>query len=229
MNKIYAEERQRTLRLRKQVKKLIYNELKTNMNPHWFISFHYTENKTNEDEVLKDVADLKNKIRRIAYKNRDRSIKDAGSFPYPKMLFFNEQSHLGTGQYHTHMIMEKMPATINTQADIDNLFRKILPFKIKSLSKWKSVDIQRISCEDEDLRSLSSYLGKDSDIHSVALDGLNSDLQTTMKKQITQKFTIELPEAEAIMLDALQKRDKELRDLRLFLIELIRKRYGIKR
>jgi len=59
MNKIYAEERQRTLRLRKQVKQLIYNELKTNMNPHWFISFHYTDNKTNEDEALKDVADLK--------------------------------------------------------------------------------------------------------------------------------------------------------------------------
>lgn len=93
MNKIYAEERQRTLRLKKQVKQLIYNELKTNMNPHRFISFHYTDNKTNEDEVLRDVADLKNKIRRIAYKNRDRSIKGAGSFPYPKMLFFNERSH----------------------------------------------------------------------------------------------------------------------------------------
>ena len=71
MNKIYAEERQRTLRLRKQVKQVIYNELKTNMNPHWFISFHYTDNKTNEDEVLKDLADLKNKIRRIAYNNRN--------------------------------------------------------------------------------------------------------------------------------------------------------------
>jgi hypothetical protein len=175
MNKIYAEERQRTLRLRKQIKQLIYNELKINMNPHWFISFHYTDNKTNEDEVLRDVADLKNKIRRIAYKNRDQSIKDAGSFPYPKMLFFNEQSHLGTGQYHTHMIMEKMPANINTQADVENLFRKILPSKMRSLSKWKSIDIQRISCEDDDLRRLSSYLGKQIGNHNLSLDGLNSN------------------------------------------------------
>jgi hypothetical protein len=175
MNKIYAEERQRTLHLRKQVKQLIYNELKTKMNPYWFISFYYTDNKDNEDEVLRDVADLKNKIRRTAYKNRDRSIKRAGSFPYPKMLFFNEQSHLGTGQYHTHMIMEKMPANINTQAGIENLFRKILPSKMRSLSKWKSIDIQRITCEDEDLRRLSSYLGKQANEKCVALDPLNSD------------------------------------------------------
>ena len=145
------------------------------MNPHWFISFHYTDNKTNEDEVLRDVANLKNKIRRIAYKNRDRSIKGAGSFPYPKMLFFNEQSHLGTGQYHRHMIMEKMPANINTQVEMENLFRKILPSKIKSLSKWKSVDIQRISCEDEDLRRLSSYLGKQSKNSHISVDAMNSD------------------------------------------------------
>lgn len=176
MNKIYAEERQRTLRLRKQVKQLIYNELKTNMNPHWFISFHYTDNKITEDEVLRDVADLKNKIRRIAYKHRDRSIKDAGSFPYPKMLFFNEQSHLGTGQYHTHMIMEKMPANINTQANMENLFRKILPSKMRCLSKWKSIDIQRISCEDDDLIRLSSYLTKDNSCHKISTDTFNSDL-----------------------------------------------------
>jgi len=176
MNKIYAEERQRTIRLRKQIRQLIYNELKTNMNPYWFISFHYTDNKTNGDEVLKDKADLKNKIRRIAYKNRDRSIKDAGSFPYPKMLFFNEQSHLGTGQYHTHMITERMPANINTQAGMENLFRKELPAKIRSLSKWKSVDIQRISCEDEDLRRLASYLGKQDNNKKLTVDAFSSDL-----------------------------------------------------
>jgi hypothetical protein len=176
MNKIYAEERQRTLRLRKQVKQLIYNELKANMSPHWFISFHYTDNKTNEDEVLRDVADLKNKIRRIAYKNRDRSIKDAGSFPYPKMLFFNEQSHLGTGQYHTHMIMERMPANINTQAGMEDLFRKILPSKIRSLSKWKSVDIQRVSVETEDLERISNYLSKQCGHGNIPLESLTSDL-----------------------------------------------------
>jgi hypothetical protein len=176
MNKIYAEERQRTLQLRKQVKQLIYNELKTNMNPHWFISFHYTDNKTNEDEILKDVADLKNKIRRIAYKNRERSIKGVGSFPYPKMLFFNEQSHLETGQYHAHMIMEKMPANMNTQVGMENLFRKILPSKMRSLSKWKSVDIQRVSVETEDLERISNYLSKQCGHSNIPLESLSSDL-----------------------------------------------------
>jgi len=145
------------------------------MNPYWFISFHYTDDKTNEAEVLKDVADLKNKIGRIAYKNRDRSIKDAGSFPYPKILFFNEQSHLGTGQYHTHMIIERMPAILNSKAGMENLFRKELPAKIRSLSKWKSVDVQRISCEDEDLRRLASYLGKQNNNLYISIDILNSD------------------------------------------------------
>jgi len=82
MKSIYQEERQRTKRLRKQIKDLILKELTTEMNPYWVISFHYTDSKTNEDEVLKDVADLKNKIRRIAYKNRDRTIKGAGLFPF---------------------------------------------------------------------------------------------------------------------------------------------------
>jgi hypothetical protein len=175
MKLIYQEERQRTKQLRKQIKDLILKELTTNLNPYWFISFHYTDNKTNEDEILRDVADLKNKIRRIAYKNRDRTIEGAGSFPYPKMMFFNEQSHLGTGQYHTHMIIERMPAILNTQAGMENLFRKELPNKIRSLSKWKSVDIQRISCEDEDLRRLASYLSKQSDNIRCSLDYWSSD------------------------------------------------------
>lgn len=176
MKSIYQEERQRTKQLRQQIKGLILKKLTTKMNPYWFISFHYTDNKTNEDEILKDVADIKNKIRRIAYKNRDRTIKGAGSFPYPKMLFFNEKSHLGTGQYHTHMIIEKMPAILNTQAGMENLFHKELPSKIRSLSKWKSVDIQRISCEDNDLRRLASYLGKQSNLTMISLDAFNSDI-----------------------------------------------------
>jgi len=176
MKSIYQEERKRTKQLRKQIKDLILKKITIGMNHYWFISFHYTDNKTIEDEILRDVADLKNKIRRVAYKNQDRTIKGAGSFPYPKMLFFNEQSQLGTGQYHTHMIIEKMPATINTQVGIENLFRKELPSKIRSLSKWKSVDVQRISCEDDDLRRLSSYLSKQSKLTMISLDGFNSDL-----------------------------------------------------
>jgi len=182
MKSIYQEERQRSKQLRKQIKDLILKELTTGMNPYWLISFHYTDNKINEDEILEDVADLKNKIRRIAYKNRDRSIKEAGSFPYPKMLFFNEQSYLRTGQYHTHMIIERMPKSLNTQASMENLFRKELPAKIKSLSKWKSVDIQRISCEDEDLKRLSSYLGKQTTTNYISLDYINSSTEDTSER-----------------------------------------------
>lgn len=176
MKSIYQEERQRSKRLRQQIKDLILKKITIGMNPYLFISFHYTDNKTNEDEILRDIADLKNKIRRVAYKNRDRPIKGAGLFPHPKMLFFNEQSHLGTGQYHTHMIIERMPAILNTQIGMENLFRKELPAKIRSLSKWKSVDVQRISCEVDDLKRLSSYLSKQSDLSMVPLDAFNSDL-----------------------------------------------------
>jgi len=184
MKLIYQEERQRIKQLRKQIRDLILKELTTEINPYWFISFHYTYNKTNEDEILRDVADLKNKIRRIAYKNRDRTIRGAGLFPYPKVLFFNEQSHLGTGQYHTHMIIERMPAILNTQAGMENLFRKELPAKVRSLSKWKSVDVQRISCEDGDLKRLAGYLGKQNNSNSLAMDTINGDLSEKTTKTL---------------------------------------------
>jgi len=74
------------------------------------------------------------------------------------------------------MIIERMPANINTQANIEAIFRKILPSKMRSLSKWKSVDIQRISCEDEDLKRLSSYLRKQVDHKLIALDCFNNIL-----------------------------------------------------
>ena len=127
---------------------------------HWFVSFHYTDNKINENEDLKNVADMVNKNRRIAYKNRDLSIKNTSSSTYPKILFFIERCHVGTSQHQTHMIMEKMSTNINTELELENPFRKILPFKMRPLSKWKCVDIQIISCEDKDLRRLISYLGK---------------------------------------------------------------------
>ena len=46
---------------------------------------------------------------------------------------------------------------------------------MRSLSKWKSVDIQRISCEDEDLIKLSCYLSKQSKNSHISLDAMNSD------------------------------------------------------
>jgi len=76
------------------------------------------------------------------------------------------------------MIIERMPAILNTQAGMENLFRKELPAKIRSLSKWKCVDIQRISCEVEDLRRLASYLGKQIDSFSLSFDVFNSTIST---------------------------------------------------
>ena len=66
------------------------------------LSLH--RNKTQEQEVLNDAQDLKRKLHRIIYKSRDKTIKGAGAYPCPKLLFFHEVSHQGTGQYHTHLI-----------------------------------------------------------------------------------------------------------------------------
>ena len=75
-----------------------------------------------------------------------------------------------------HMIIEKMPAILNTQVGMENLFRKILPSKMRSLSKWKSVDIQRVSVETEDLERISNYLSKQCGHSNIPLESLSSDL-----------------------------------------------------
>ena len=157
------------------IKRLIQQELEDGMDPWWFISFHYNDGKTNEDQVIKDMADLKNKLKREIYRRRDRRIKGAGLFPYPKMLVMNEVSHLGTGQFHSHLITEALPGRLNSQRMMEILFKRILPSKVKALSRWKSVDVQRIHQDPKDLRRLGSYLGKQVDLDYVALDGFSSD------------------------------------------------------
>ena len=97
------------------------------------------------------------------------------------MLFFHETSHQGTGQFHTHLIVEKLPESLNTQVEIEALFHKRLPHKVKALSKWKSIDIQRISQQDDDCRRISSYLGKQTNLELIALDPFNSDLSPKKK------------------------------------------------
>jgi hypothetical protein len=69
-----------------------------------------------------------------------------------------------------------MPADINTQEDMENLFHRILPSKTRSISKWKRVDIQRISCEDSDLRRLSGYLSKQTSDNLISFDGFNNNI-----------------------------------------------------
>ena len=161
--------------LKGRIKRLIRQELEDGMDPWWFISFHYNDGKTNEDQVISDMGDLKNKLKREIYRRRDRRVKGKGSFPYPKMLVMNEVSHLGTGQFHSHLITEAFPERLNSQRMMELLFKRILPSKVKALSRWKSIDVQRIHQDPKDLKRLASYLGKQVDLDYVALDGFNSD------------------------------------------------------
>ena len=180
MKSIQQEERRQAQWLKRNIKSLIKGELQI-ISPWWLISFHYRDHHSKEDELLKDVADLKRKLHRIIYKSRDKSIKCAGEYPYPKMLFFHETSHQGTGQFHTHLITEKLPTSLNTQYEMETLFHKRLPNKVKALSKWKSIDIQRINPDEPDYRRISSYLGKQTNLELIALDPFNSDLSPNKK------------------------------------------------
>ena len=174
------QERQQAQRLKRNIKYLIRNELHS-ISPWWLISFHYRDHHNKEDELLQDVADLKRKLHRIIYKSRDKTIKGAGEYPYPRMLFFHETSHQGTGQFHTHLITERLPASLTSQYEMEALFHQRLPNKFKALSKWKSIDIQRINPEDPDYRRISSYLGKQTNLELIALDPFNSDLSPRKK------------------------------------------------
>ena len=174
------QQRQQAQRLKRNIKRLITGELHS-ISPWWLVSFHYRDHHSKEDELLKDVADLKRKLHRIIYKSRDRTIKSAGEYSYPRMLFFHETSHQGIGQFHTHLIVEKLPASLNNQYEMEALFHKRLPNKVKALSKWKSIDIQRINPDEHDYRRISSCLGKQTSLELIALDPFNSDLSPRKK------------------------------------------------
>jgi hypothetical protein len=177
MTQIQIEERHQAQRLKRNIKQLIHDQL-NDISPWWLVGFHYRDHHSDQDRLLKDVADLKRQLHRIIYKSRDKTIKGAGAYLYPKMLFFHETSYQGTGQFHTHLIVEKMPASLNTQYEMETLFHRRLPHKVKALSKWKSIDIQRINPEEPDYRRISSYLGKQTSLEQTALDPFNSDLST---------------------------------------------------
>ena len=86
MKSMQQHDLQYARRFKLNIKQLIHDKLKS-INPWWIISFHYRDHHNKEDELLKDVADLKRKPHRIIYKSRDRSIRGAGEYPYPRMLF----------------------------------------------------------------------------------------------------------------------------------------------
>ena len=177
MNAIDQERKDYDKRLRNSIRSLVRDQLKA-MTPWWFISFHYRDNHTDEQELILDVKDLKQKLRRQIFSRRDKSIKGSGSFPYPRVLFFHEQSHQGTGQFHTHLILERLPESLNTQEGVETLFRQNLPRKVKALSKWKSIDVQRINQDPDDYRCISCYLSKQTEQSRIVLDPFNSDLST---------------------------------------------------
>jgi len=179
-DQIYQQDRQQVQRLKRSIKCLIHDQLH-GINPWWLVSFHYRDHHSKEDQLLVDVADLKRKLNRIIFKSRDKTIQGAGAYPYPKMLFFHERSHQYTGQFHTHLITEKMPTSLNTQYEMQTLFRQRLPQRVKALSKWKSIDIQRVNPEETDYRRISSYLGKQTSLEMIALDPFNSDLSPRKK------------------------------------------------
>ncbi len=86
------EGRKQVQRLKRNIKCFIIGEF-YNISPWRYISFHCRDHHSKEDALLGDVADLKRKLHRIIYKSRNKSIKGAGEYPYPKMLFFHEMSH----------------------------------------------------------------------------------------------------------------------------------------
>ena len=161
---------------KRNLKEILHDILENKMEPYWFITYHYKENKTNEEEVLMDVRDIKNKLKRVIYQNRDKTITGMGEYYYPRIVFINEKSRCGTDQYHTHMVIEKLPTTINTQAAVERIIKQILPQKSRSVSKWKRIDVQRVSTERSDIHRLSRYLTKQNTLDFLSLDPFNSDL-----------------------------------------------------
>jgi hypothetical protein len=163
--------------LRRTISSLTNKILETEIECWWFISFHYNDNHTNEDNLINDVKELKKKLRRVIYRKRDKTVKGLGSYAYPRMLFFHEVSHKGTGQFHTHLIIEKLPSDLNTYTSVYDLFKRNLPRQVSAISKWKSIDIQRMCPENPDY-GISQYLTKQTVPSRITLDAFNSDLQS---------------------------------------------------
>jgi len=64
---------------------------------------------------------------------------------------------------------------------METLFHRRLPVKIKALSQWKTIDIQRINPDEPDYRRISSHLGKQTNLELIAIDLFNRDLSTRKK------------------------------------------------
>lgn len=58
MQSIAPPETTQQQRLKRGIRNLINHHLQESIHPYWLISFHYTGNKTQEQEVLNDTQDL---------------------------------------------------------------------------------------------------------------------------------------------------------------------------
>ena len=95
---IQQQERQQAQRLKRNIKRLIYDQLQS-ISPWWLISFHYRDHHTKEDQLLKDVADLKRKLHRIIYKGRDNGIGPLGLIHIPRCSFFTKPVTRAQGSF----------------------------------------------------------------------------------------------------------------------------------
>ena len=63
MNAINQEQKQYDKKLKMGITSLMRDQLKE-MTPWWFISFHYRDHHNDEQKLILDVQDLKQKLRR---------------------------------------------------------------------------------------------------------------------------------------------------------------------
>ncbi len=80
MTQIQIGERHQAQRLKRNINRLIHDELHS-IKPWWLIGFHCRDHHSKEDQLLDDVAVLKRKLHRIIFQSHDKTIKGTGDCP----------------------------------------------------------------------------------------------------------------------------------------------------
>ena len=91
------------------------------LNSWGLICLHSREQHPRDNQLLNDVFERERKLHRIIDKSFDQSIKGAGGYPYSKMLFVQETLQHGRGDFYKHLIIEKLPTTINKKELLETL------------------------------------------------------------------------------------------------------------
>ena len=79
-----AERIKQARALKARIKKLIQDELEEGMDPWWFIGFHYNDGKTNEDQVIEDVGDLKISLEEKFIREETEALRVQDHFLIPR-------------------------------------------------------------------------------------------------------------------------------------------------